>query len=466
MDRARAAGRMVPRVVWAPLSVALSLAVSACDSPDAECPFLDVHDDASMAQLQLRSGRRFASGPAAGAAGADLEVSQATLAADLQAQFDVVPKSGVRGWLGADADASVVVGGGRTGRRALWLFSDTLFGEFDGNAQTRVVKGRQMPHSTVALIECTNTTCGGRPTFYARPNSTAPAPGKLQVQSFFRPPREQEVLGQHLWPVAAIAARDGKSVIGLAIRFSGTDLATLVVYGATAIIITGVADRDDPRDWNYTTYDFGRTGWNWFSAIGYAEAQGDALYIWGHFGNDKSKTYLARGAYSRLLAGDFECLQYWTGAERASGAFAPWVDDGKRLLAIGTPSWEATFDWSEPLGVWYTFYMDAMAPTDIYMWTAEKMTGPWSQTHIFAVPAPFGTPGSGWMCYATKAHPELAAPANGTSAELVLTYICNVANNGIEPLYDNLSMFWPKRGYWPNILRLRATAHPQRAEIA
>lgn len=59
-----------------------------------------------------------------------------------------------RGWLGGDSDVSVVIRGGPTGKRVLWIFADSLIGRYDGKTRARVGAGSEMPCSSVALVDC------------------------------------------------------------------------------------------------------------------------------------------------------------------------------------------------------------------------------------------------------------------------------------------------------------------------
>jgi hypothetical protein len=101
-------------------------------------------------------------------------------AADLQNMFEVLPPEGSRGWMGAESEVSIVIGGGSTGRRALWLFADTYITHFNASANQRQWAGMEMPHSTVAIVECVAAValtggqngapheCSGRPTYHWR----------------------------------------------------------------------------------------------------------------------------------------------------------------------------------------------------------------------------------------------------------------------------------------------------------
>ena len=124
--------------------------------------------------------------------------AKAVAAPDLQAQFEVIPDDGTRGWLGADSDVSIVIGGGQTGRRALWIFADTYITTYRKSTNQREWDGMEMPHSTVALVDCTATgnnasagqrQCPNRPTFHWKTSASGKA------ESFWVLPPDQTDAG-------------------------------------------------------------------------------------------------------------------------------------------------------------------------------------------------------------------------------------------------------------------------------
>ena len=87
------------------------------------------------------------------------------------------------------------------------------------------------------------------------------------------------------------------------------------------------------------------------------------------------------------------------------------------------------------------------------------MTGSWSKTHAYTIPAPFSGPqkkGS-WLCYAAKSHPGLAKP----SGELIFSYICNSFCNASctrKQEFQPGGMDMSERGYWFRFLRMPTAA--------
>ena len=68
------------------------------------------------------------------------------------------------GWLGADVASTIKLGE----NRVLWLFGDTLVGQFDPVSRTRIVE--RMPRNSVALMDTSSRGELHGLTFYVREN--------------------------------------------------------------------------------------------------------------------------------------------------------------------------------------------------------------------------------------------------------------------------------------------------------
>mmetsp|Transcript_120876 Transcript_120876/g.386966 ORF Transcript_120876/g.386966 Transcript_120876/m.386966 type:complete len:441 (+) Transcript_120876:85-1407(+) len=391
--------------------------------------------------------------------GAHRVSTQGSPAEDLQVQFEVLPGPGEAGWLGGDSDVSVVIGGGATGRRALWIFADTFITKYDRNDQSRVLDGIHMPHNTLALVECIEERCTGRPQFFWQRDEAG------AIVSFFEPPAEKKDDDELLWPVAGIASRDGNSVLLLATRIKGF----MNVVGTSVIVSKDVARVDDPHQWQYTTYDVGSTDLTWFSSVFFADnrGEGDTVYIFGHgkgadgsAPSQNSDTVLARGSLGDLLEHDWERTEYWT----APGV---WSAQPEGLKAVGLPSWETTCNWSEALGRWYSFNIPAFT-TDIFMHTAAEITGEWNKTKVFSIPYPFTQ--APWISYAAKRIPSWSAQTEAgvpwglpRGCELVFSFISNaLADTPTDNIiFEPGSMEFTQRGYWPRFVRVIAKMSPE-----
>lgn len=406
-------------------------------------------DVASALQLSRTSG---ASPSATSAGKASGPTVIAEPASDLQANLEVLPRKDEVGWLGGDSDVSLVIGGGSTGRRALWIFADSFIGKRDVEIQAREKKGVSMPHSTIALAECGKCDCQGKPRFVWKKNNS-------KVVSFFHPSAEKQNKGEVLWPVAGIASRDGNTVVLLAQRVRGF----LNVIGTSIIVVHDVAKVQNPIDWIYTVYDVGNQNLTWFSSIFYASSD-DEVYLFGHsadaMGNPAtqySPTFLAKTTLSDLIEQKWERTHYWVWP-------SVWSAEPRGLQAIGVPAWETTCAWSSSLGLWYSFNIEPFGNA-IFMYTAKDITGYWEKSKIYDLPHPFTE--DEWLNYAAKAHPELekktcesGRPRSTKELELVLTWIPNYFVESEQavldsPLFAPGGMEWNQRGYWPRFVRVK-----------
>jgi hypothetical protein len=226
---------------------------------------------------------------------------------DLQEKFEVLPTDGP-GWLGADSDVSLIVGGGPTGKRSLWIFADTYISGYNETSNQRIWAGKQMPHSTIALapLDLPNGTRMGRAQYHWR-KATNGTP-----VSFFQLPAGDEEGKPLLWPVAGLASRDGRSVVLLAQRILGG----LNVVGTTSIVATGTEKADPITDWKYTTTDqqpqlcpaCANASLNFFSAIAWAspnDTTNSTVLLFGHNAScnrfEEKCTLVGRTDFNKLL---------------------------------------------------------------------------------------------------------------------------------------------------------------------
>lgn len=386
-----------------------------------------------------------------------------TTAQKQQAQFEVLPRNGQIGWTGADGDVSVAISGGRTGRRSLWAYADTLVAKYDAKTDSRVSDGFHMPHSTVALIELNDDGSSGKVEYFWKADQNG------NVTSFFVPSDEQVAAGEILWPVAGLASRDGRSVLFLASRVRvDPENNSINLVGTTAIVIPDVHMIADPREWKYTTHDVGTATLTWFSAVFFAEPEGDQVYLFGHEGADQlpgTPTVLSRASFSDLLNQDWEKREYWIQP-------GDWSKDPSNLKTLDKLlTWETTCTWVNDLGLWCSFWIPFLEPS-VYLFTAESITGEWSATKILDIPAPFNA--DPWFSYGSKAHPELQPCSQiiGSPGQvnLVYTYVSNLNTLGMSadqalPLMEKYlfgpgSMSFPQRGYWPRYMNVTITRAP------
>ena len=147
-------------------------------------------------------------------------------------------------------------------------------------------------------------------------------------------------------------------------------------------MIPDVVSNEDPRQWQYTGHDVGTSELTWFSAVFFAEPDGDQVYLFGHVGagqNSTSPTILSRANFADLLQQNWDRREYWAQPGQ-------WSKDPANFQTIGVPSWETTCTWSCELGLWCSFWIPFLDPA-VYLYTAETVTGEWAVTKILPTPS-------------------------------------------------------------------------------
>jgi hypothetical protein len=380
----------------------------------------------------------------------------------------VLPDDRAQGWLGADSDVSLVISGGKTGKRALWVFADTYIATYNKAQNQREWEKMEMPHSTVALVECAPSAaaaagerqCAGKPEYHWRKGVDGSA------QTFWQLPPSPDDAGLEplLWPVAGLASRDGKMVVLLAQEILGG----LNVVGTTAIVVDVTADEAEKWPYVTTAVPSRNSTLNWFSAITWAnptDRTDTQVYLFGHDTTMSGRqTILARGDFAQLVQHDWSGLSFWQ-HDGWSSTYST-----AKMKPLNVPSWETTCRWSDELQLFYTF--NNGGGNKISLWTAAAVTDEWTSTAVYSLPGPFsGEARNGsWLCYAAKSHPELAkqSAAAATDVELVFSWICNTWGNAtitqaqeFQPGGMSLqaSTAYPEgiRGYWFRFIRVAAT---------
>ena len=255
------------------------------------------------------------------------------------------------------------------------------------------------------------------------------------------------------------------------------------ILGTTAIVVDN--PHDEPRRWRYRQKDIPGTdeNLNWYSALLHeqkgaevATDPADRVYLFGVNTTVAPGTppqqwqyeTLARVPIQSLVDLSFDGMEVWAirGGRRgkrgkppppmpmptptppagngnasdddnaaSSKAAAHWVPYRSFLRRV---MWaaplvfpvfsETSVHYSEALGAWYGVVVDWLS-TQILLYVAEELTGPWEAVPCYHLPAPFDDP-SLYMSYAGKAHPELAR-----GDEIILTYMTN-APGDLEPLFE------------------------------
>ena len=236
-------------------------------------------------------------------------VLAASRALDLQRNFEVLPAPGEVGWLGADADVTIKVGGPRGPlTRVLWIFSDTLMSHYDASTESRVLANFTMPHNTLGLVECglaVQCEPGARPSFFWRTDAPELQASSGAIVSFFE--RAGAPDQTYLWPMMGIPdlASGGDRALLLACE---SGLVYLTCTEFVAIVVTNCS-APSPLDWSYSTQllpwvpnNTATASWSCCSAIALDPHNASNVYL---VGASRGASAIARAAFDDLITHDW-----------------------------------------------------------------------------------------------------------------------------------------------------------------
>jgi hypothetical protein len=323
------------------------------------------------------------------------------------------------GWIGADGDYSIPLGGDRT----LWLYSDSFVGQVKDGKRTDA----RMINNSIALQQGTN-----RPEFfYGRTRD-----GK--ADSFIKP--------QH-------GRAHGYFWLGHGVRTSGglyffmQQIVTLhsdSPFGFKMVDgwLAEVANPDaPPPQWQITQTKVPFTKVSAKGALIFGGAvlrEGDSIYVFGGDSRPEAKKagspnglVVARVPVDKL--GDFKQWRFL--------AKGDWQKDCQKVTPVfPNVGSEYSVSWLPALKRYAAVYSEGIFGR-ILVRLSPAITGPWGDA--FEV---YRCPEMGWspkvFCYAAKAHPELTTAPD----ELLITYAANSWN-----FWD---LFNDPRLYWPRFLRV------------
>ena len=336
------------------------------------------------------------------------------------------------GWLGGDSAASVVLPHG-DGRASLWLFGDSFV------AQPDAPDARSYPfaHNSIAVSHCDargtwhlDYSIGGQPN---EGPQTAP-------HAFFEPDPKaawvvqarRETDGEaYYWPISAAVSGDAVYVALLRVASGPASGPFRLPFHLLGVDLARIDDTTAPPEtWRvrYATLA-NRTDVLPASSL---VAVGEHLYAFAFLasGDGRSPRILTRLPIEAIAA-DRSDLEDAVETLAKGGQWIPGLQPTQARILMDDDASEMSVHFDPGLREWLAVYSDlpadAKSPHTDTLWLrrAQRLTGPWSR------PLPLGhvpelahrpdpLPGE-LFCYAAKAHPELAR-----SAELLVTYVCNV----------------------------------------
>jgi len=300
-----------------------------------------------------------------------------------------------------------------------------------------------MPHNSIALVE-DSSPC--KPHFFACRSPD----GSVDPRGFFAPPDDS----LFYWLVAGTVLPRSRALLAIAQVQGHHGLDDF--HGSDVIVVRDFGD-PNPERWEYTTSRIAVTSrFVSFNEGVYAAGDGFVYLIGmaehGEWGAGRTQ-HLARISEEALLRFDWAQMQHWAGHDSQRWVEQLWM----RQPWVGAPGWSYHFDASavlytgpytegtlveHPAGFFYVVGCQAFQ-SEVIVYTAPKLTGPWSATHAYTIP-PLA---DGQVAYAAKAHPEFAR-----GDEIVFTY-------NINGDHANMSI------YHPRFIRLTITADANAAAV-
>lgn len=325
-----------------------------------------------------------------------------------------------RGYLGADGAASVAL----DEERVLWVFGDTMLGNsFAGDRQGSMVR------NSIAIQD----TAGGMPgtvEYYWNLDDRL-------LGDFFHSGSWEDP--HWYWPGAGV--RYGETVYLFLTKLTGGEGDDGFAFETVDCTLFRVRNPDDhPDAWIFDSVDLG-FGDQHFNINVAALVEGEHVYLLGY---DDGPERLPSERYAFLARLPVEALEesapgdhveFWSqGGEWRSGHDA--LDP---LFRPGTT--ESGLYYDEVIGRYVTATIEPFTP-DVFLVTAEDLTGPWMVQKIYEIPGLLNRGDDNYHAYTPRVHPMLAPKAG----VIVLTYVINTK--------DFWSMFSDLDIYYPRFVRL------------
>jgi hypothetical protein len=328
------------------------------------------------------------------------------------------------GWIGADGNYSIPLGGETT----LWLFSDTFVGEVKGGKR---VKAR-MINNSIAVHHGTNA-----PEFsYRRAEDGTPA-------SFIKP--EHGSKRDYFW--LCHGTRTSRGLYFFLQRVvtvrSDTPFGFKLVDGWLAHVANPDAP---PLQWRITQTKVPFTKISSKGALIFGGAvlcEGDYAYVFGGDSRPEAKKagrpnglVLARVPVEQLA--EFSQWRFWGGGV--------WQEDSRKVVPVfPNVGSEFSVSWLSGRKSYAAVYSEGIGGR-IVVRLAPALAGPWGEpVEVYRCPE-MDWPSKAF-CYAGKAHPELTSAPD----ELLITYAANA--------WDFWDLFKDARLYWPRFVRVKLEAN-------
>lgn len=328
------------------------------------------------------------------------------------------------GWIGADGDYSIPLGGDTT----LWLFSDTFVGKVKDGKRLDAC----MINNSIALQRGTNAP----EFFYGTTSDGKPA-------SFITPQHGSK--GDYFW--LAHGARTARGLDFFLHRIVTVEAGAPFGFKQVDGWLAHVANPEAPPPrWRITQTKVPFTEISTNGSLifgGVVLREGESVYIFGGDSRLAAKNagmpngmVIARAPAEGL--GDFAQWQFL-----ANGA---WQKDHRKVTPVFRDvGSEFSVSWLPARKAYAAVYSEGISGR-IVMRFAPSLTGPWGSPVLV-----YRCPEMDWpakaFCYAGKAHPALTSAPD----ELLITYAANA--------WDFWDLFKNARLYWPRFVRVNLSAN-------
>ncbi len=324
-----------------------------------------------------------------------------------------------RGFLGADGAASVPLGPDRV----LWIFGDTTLGTVkDGKREGPMVRNSIAIHT---LAE----SGPGAVTYHW--DFTDRITGDFFHSDSFRET-------YWYWPGTGLTHRGKTYLFITRVAKGGPGGFGFKTIGTELFRIPN--PQDSPDAWKITHNDLG-VGDDHFNINTACLVEGDYVYLLGYDDGPDDKPMDRAGILARMpvsaLESDTpgEAVEYWCEGDE-------WKKSPDTVAHLYRPgATESSLHYDPVRKRYITVAIKPFSP-DLYLLSAEKLTGPWSEPQkIYHIPNVENS--ETLHAYAGRAHPELTDDPN----ELLITYVVNTS--------DFWGMFGMMDIYYPRFIRVR-----------
>lgn len=316
-------------------------------------------------------------------------------------------------WVGADGAFSIDLGNDR----ALWLFGDTWIDPTGGHSR----QGAKMIRNSVAIQTGTNPSDASIRFHWGQSDDGDP-------KAVFAAADDE-----WFWPGHGIRLGDRLIIFLNRLRATDTSLG-FASAGWNAVMIENPDGA--PSEWRMRMLETPSNPLGILVGFAGVLQWQDYLYAFGSQDPVKSHPiFVARWPAQKVEDGDLSDPQWWGGKD------VGWVAD-----SASSPRWpvfengqsELTLHFDKATGQFVAVQTLGFGKSDIFIRTADGLTGPWTRPKTIYSPPEIARPNV--MIYAAKAHPQV------TGADLVLTY----ANNSFE-FQDH---FTDSNIYYPRFVQL------------